>query len=222
MPCTHMWWSDGLQSAASGPAAKGKGKPGASKPKAGPSSQTKKKGKSGKKMGSDEDDDDDDYDDQAERDEEGEEEDGGGGGGGGAGPSHSLKDRRNAFHRWYLGMKGGEDDGGGWADQAEREAQAMIEAGEEAAEEQRGRGAAGQLSILHQVGAGGGGGEQQREGEEEGSWATLQTCSGIRCSDGGCLRPLQDPQQMKWSILRTALSPPPHPPMAGALAPHRT
>ena len=160
-----------LQSVASGPAAKGK--PGASKPKAGPSSQTKKKGKGGKKMGSDEDDDDDDYDDQAERDEEGEEEDGGGGGGGGAGPSHSLKDRRNAFHCWYLGMKGGEDDGGGWADQAEREAQAMIEAGEEAAEEQRGRGAAGQLSILHQVGAGGA--EEISRGKER------RRAAGPRC-----------------------------------------
>ena len=38
----------------------------------------------------------------------------------------------------------------------------------------------------------------------------MQTCSGIHCSDGGCLRPLQDPQQTKWSILQTA-HPAPHP-----------
>ncbi|GAX83352.1 hypothetical protein CEUSTIGMA_g10777.t1 [Chlamydomonas eustigma] len=68
-----------------------------------------------------------------------------------AGPS-TLKDRRMAFKRWYMGGKKSSeaDDGDGWADQAEREAQAMIDAAEEAAESKRGR-ESELRSILHLV-----------------------------------------------------------------------
>jgi hypothetical protein len=59
--------------------------------------------------------------------------------------------RRMAFKRWHFGWKGGDDTGGGWADQAEREAAEMIDAAEQDAASRRGL-EQEQQSILHKVG----------------------------------------------------------------------